>query len=48
MYVMDGYQHKEIAEMLGISDGTSKSNLARARMILKNKIEDYNATNYNT
>tara|TARA_R110002050_G_scaffold57711_4_gene129908 strand:+ start:881 stop:1414 length:534 start_codon:yes stop_codon:yes gene_type:complete len=45
MYVMDGYQHKEIAEMLGISDGTSKSNLARARMILKNKIEDYNAKN---
>ena len=43
MYVMDGYQHKEIAEMLGISDGTSKSNLARARMILKNKIEEYNA-----
>lgn len=48
MYVMDGYQHKEIAEMLGISDGTSKSNLARGRMILKNKIEDYNAKNYNT
>ncbi len=48
MYVMDGYQHKEIGEMLGISDGTSKSNLARARMILKNKIEEYNATNYNT
>src|SRR5690606_16145867 len=45
MYVMDGYQHKEIAEMLGISDGTSKSNLARARMILKNKIEEYNAKN---
>jgi RNA polymerase sigma-70 factor (ECF subfamily) len=45
MYVMDGYQHKEIAEMLGISDGTSKSNLARARMILKNKIEAYNARN---
>ncbi len=48
MYVMDGYQHKEIAEMLGISDGTSKSNLARGRMILKNKIEEYNAKNYNT
>ncbi|WP_313112219.1 RNA polymerase sigma factor [Aequorivita sediminis] len=48
MYVLDGYQHKEIAEMLGISDGTSKSNLARARMILKNKIEEYNAKNYNT
>ncbi len=41
MYVMDGYQHKEIAEMLEISDGTSKSNLARARAILKNKIEAY-------
>ena len=42
MYVMDGYSHKEIAEMLGISDGTSKSNLARARGILKTKIENYN------
>ncbi len=45
MYVMDGYQHKEIAEMLGISDGTSKSNLARARTILQKKIEEYNASN---
>lgn len=45
MYVMDGYQHKEIADLLGISDGTSKSNLARARMILKTKIEDYNTHN---
>lgn len=41
MYVLDGYTHKEIAEMLGISDGTSKSNLARARNILKEKIEAY-------
>ncbi|MEZ4857272.1 MAG: sigma-70 family RNA polymerase sigma factor [Flavobacteriaceae bacterium] len=41
LYVMDGYSHKEIGEMLGISDGTSKSNLARARGILKTKIEDY-------
>tara|TARA_R110002049_G_scaffold69218_4_gene179327 strand:+ start:1364 stop:1912 length:549 start_codon:yes stop_codon:yes gene_type:complete len=41
MYVLDGYQHKEIAEMLGISDGTSKSNLARARMILKTKVESF-------
>ncbi len=39
LYVMDNYSHKEIAEMLGISDGTSKSNLARARAILKTKIE---------
>jgi RNA polymerase sigma-70 factor (ECF subfamily) len=41
MYVLDGYSHKEISELLGISDGTSKSNLARARGILKTKINDY-------
>lgn len=45
LYVLDGYSHKEIAEMLGISDGTSKSNLARARMILKTKVTDFNVTN---
>ena len=43
LYVMDGYSHKEIAEMLHITTGTSKSNLARARMILKEKIETYKA-----
>lgn len=31
LYVVDGYQHQQIAEMLGISPGTSKSHLARAR-----------------
>lgn len=31
LYVMENYQHKEIAEMLGINIGTSKSNLAKAR-----------------
>lgn len=45
LYVMDGYSHKEIAEMLDISDGTSKSNLARARVILKTKIEAYRERN---
>jgi RNA polymerase sigma factor (sigma-70 family) len=39
LYVMDDYSHKEIAEMLAITVGTSKSNLARARIILKEKIE---------
>jgi len=39
MYVMDGYSHREIAELLKISEGTSKSNLARARMALKDKIK---------
>lgn len=40
LYVLDDYSHQEVAEMLGITVGTSKSNLARARMILKNKIEE--------
>lgn len=40
MYVLDGYSHKEISEKLGTSIGTSKSNLARARMILREKIEN--------
>lgn len=39
LYVMDDHSHKEIAMLLNISQGTSKSNLARARVILKNKIE---------
>lgn len=39
MYVLDGYTHKEISQLLGTSVGTSKSNLARARMLLKEKIE---------
>jgi RNA polymerase sigma-70 factor (ECF subfamily) len=35
MYVIDGFSHAEIAEKSGISIGTSKSNLAKARMQLK-------------
>lgn len=38
LYVLDGYSHKEISGMLGIVEGTSKSNLSRARLILKEKI----------
>ncbi|MDO6595935.1 sigma-70 family RNA polymerase sigma factor [Oceanihabitans sp. 2_MG-2023] len=41
LYALDGYSHKEIASMLHITTGTSKSNLARARQILKDKIETY-------
>lgn len=43
LYVLDGYSHKEISEMLEINIGTSKSNLARAKAILKNKIESNNS-----
>jgi RNA polymerase sigma-70 factor (ECF subfamily) len=45
LYVLDGYSHKEIAEMLGITTGTTKSNLARARMILKEKIDQHTGKN---
>jgi len=44
LYVLDGYSHKDIAEMLDINIGTSKSNLARARQTLKQTIEDYKTT----
>ncbi|WP_225035878.1 RNA polymerase sigma factor [Winogradskyella sp. SM1960] len=44
LYVLDGYSHVEISELIQISTGTSKSNLARARKILKEKIETYNAS----
>lgn len=39
LYVLDDYSHKEISEMLSISTGTTKSNLHRARILLKEKIE---------
>lgn len=35
MYVIEGFTHKEIADYLGISEGTSKSNLAKAKQKLK-------------
>jgi RNA polymerase sigma-70 factor (ECF subfamily) len=39
LYVIEGYSHQEIGNMLNISEGTSKSQLARAKGILKNRIE---------
>ena len=44
LYALDGYSHKEIATMLDITLGTSKSNLARARKFLIEKIEKYKAS----
>jgi RNA polymerase sigma factor (sigma-70 family) len=44
LYVLDGYPHQEIAELLNINIGTSKSNLSRAKMILKEKIELHTGT----
>jgi RNA polymerase sigma-70 factor (ECF subfamily) len=41
MYAIEGYSHKEIGNMLGITEGTSKSNLSRARAILQDKVNKY-------
>lgn len=40
LYAIEGYSHKEIAEQLNISEGTSKSQLARARYILMRMVEE--------
>ncbi len=40
MYVIEGYSHKEIAESLGISETTSRSQLQRARMLLQSRIKE--------
>jgi RNA polymerase sigma-70 factor (ECF subfamily) len=39
MYAIEGFSHKEISEKLGINIGTSKSNLAKARMNLQKELE---------
>ncbi|MFY8182257.1 MAG: RNA polymerase sigma factor [Flavobacterium sp.] len=38
LYAIEGYKHQEIAEMLGINEGTSKSQLSHARKMLQNNI----------
>lgn len=42
LYAIDGYSHKEIAEQLGISENTSKSQLSRARTYLQKVLADQN------
>jgi RNA polymerase sigma-70 factor (ECF subfamily) len=41
MYAIEGYSHKEIADALGITEGTSKSQLARAKGILQKKVTEF-------
>ncbi|HOW10727.1 MAG TPA: RNA polymerase sigma factor [Bacteroidales bacterium] len=45
LYAIEGYSHKEISRMINISEGTSKSNLSRARMILQKKVSFYTGVN---
>ncbi len=40
MYAIEGYNHKEISDMLGISETTSRTQLSRARIWLQNKIKE--------
>ncbi|MDP4268035.1 MAG: RNA polymerase sigma factor [Bacteroidota bacterium] len=46
LYVIDGYSHREIADMLGIKEGTSKSNLQDARIKLQSMIKKVNPNLY--
>jgi RNA polymerase sigma-70 factor, ECF subfamily len=48
MYVIEGYKHHEIAGMLNISEGTSKSQLFKARKMLQEKFKKINTTSYGT
>lgn len=50
LYAVDGYKHKEIAEMLGIDTNTSKSQYSRARAVLRSKLENLRSIkpNYTT
>lgn len=41
LYVVEGYSHREIGELLNISEGTSKSQLARAKAILQKRVAQY-------
>ena len=42
LYAIEGYSHAEIAQLLGISEGTSKSQLARARQLLAQRLRLHN------
>jgi RNA polymerase sigma factor (sigma-70 family) len=46
LFAIEGYQHKEIAEMLEINEGTSKSQYARARKLLKEMILQSDSIQY--
>ncbi len=48
LYAIEGYKHYEIAEMLKISEGTSKSQLFKARKMLQQKLKELNKTSYGT
>jgi RNA polymerase sigma-70 factor (ECF subfamily) len=48
MYAIEGYKHHEIAKMLDINEGTSRSQLHKARKMLQEKLMQKNTTGYGT
>src|ERR1700712_1934851 len=46
LYAIEGYSHREIGEIMGISEGASKSQLSRARAILKEQVIKMEGRNY--
>lgn len=48
LYVVEGYKHQEIAEMLDITESTSKSQLFKARRLLREKLKEQNRIGYGT
>lgn len=48
LYVVEGYKHQEIADMLGISESTSKSQLFKARKLLQKKLKVKSSLGYGT
>jgi len=47
LYVIEGYSHQEIAERLGVSENTSKSQLSKARAALRTLLQKHGITQYN-
>ena len=48
LYAIEGYKHQEIAQLLNITEGTSKSQLYKARKLLQTQIKALNITSYGT
>ncbi|MEY4538364.1 MAG: hypothetical protein RLZZ306_121, partial [Bacteroidota bacterium] len=46
LYVIDGYSHSEIGEMLGVSENTSKSQLSRAKELLRKQLKPLGIISY--
>lgn len=46
LYAIEGYTHREIADILGINEGTSKSQFSKARKWMQAKLEQYNISQY--